>query len=427
MANVKPFKLVRGQGVQFKTGDTVDPVFGGTGLSSYHIGDILAASSTTVLAPIVAVTVGNVLLSSGVSTLPVWGKVDLTIHVSGTLQAPNGGTGISTYTIGNYLNAASSSTLQQRTPAQVLSDIGAASVSHNHDGSNITTGTIAPARLGTGTLSASTFLSGNGTWQAVSVVLGSTTITVGAAPTLVIAGLTSVTATNFIGNSSSSTNIAVTTDNSSNVTFYPLIASASNGTLPVFSSSNGLQYNPSTGRLTATAGQFGAVTLTGVAQITNSTDSTNLSTGALLVSGGMAVTKAVNIGGNLSVQGDVELGNAVGGFIEIGVIGGMTTFLSSTASMATNQVLATVSGLLYRSAEFRIQAVDITDQIYHTATILVVHNGTVSDFVEFGDIALGGRCGTFSVGYAADTFTLTVSPSSSNVIAYKIVAMLTKV
>lgn len=36
-----------------------------------------------------------------------------------------GGTGITSYTTGNYINAASSSTLQQRTPAQVLSDIGA--------------------------------------------------------------------------------------------------------------------------------------------------------------------------------------------------------------------------------------------------------------------------------------------------------------
>jgi hypothetical protein len=42
-----------------------------------------------------------------------------------TIPVANGGTGLTSLTAGNYLNAASSTTLQQRTPAQVLSDIGA--------------------------------------------------------------------------------------------------------------------------------------------------------------------------------------------------------------------------------------------------------------------------------------------------------------
>lgn len=43
---------------------------------------------------------------------------------SGTLAVARGGTGISSYTIGNYLRASGATTLEQRTPAQVLSDIG---------------------------------------------------------------------------------------------------------------------------------------------------------------------------------------------------------------------------------------------------------------------------------------------------------------
>lgn len=43
---------------------------------------------------------------------------------AGTLPVVRGGTGISSLTAGNYLNAASTSTLQQRTPAQVRSDLG---------------------------------------------------------------------------------------------------------------------------------------------------------------------------------------------------------------------------------------------------------------------------------------------------------------
>lgn len=51
---------------------------------------------------------------------------------SGTLPASRGGTGISSFTAGNYLSAGGTTTLQQRTPAQVLSDIGAAESSHTH-------------------------------------------------------------------------------------------------------------------------------------------------------------------------------------------------------------------------------------------------------------------------------------------------------
>ena len=66
---------------------------GGTGLSSYAIGDILYASGTTALSKLAAVATGNVLISGGLTTAPSWGKVALTTHVSGTLPVANGGTG----------------------------------------------------------------------------------------------------------------------------------------------------------------------------------------------------------------------------------------------------------------------------------------------------------------------------------------------
>lgn len=48
------------------------------------------------------------------------------------IGAAYGGTGISTYTTNNYIRASSSTTLEQRTPSEVLGDIGAAASSHNH-------------------------------------------------------------------------------------------------------------------------------------------------------------------------------------------------------------------------------------------------------------------------------------------------------
>jgi hypothetical protein len=65
---------------------------GGTGLSSYAVGDLLYANTTTSLASLADVAVGNALISGGIGVAPSWGKIGLTTHVSGTLPIANGGT-----------------------------------------------------------------------------------------------------------------------------------------------------------------------------------------------------------------------------------------------------------------------------------------------------------------------------------------------
>jgi hypothetical protein len=79
-------------------GNVVGVAYGGTGLSSYAVGDLIYASGSTTLTKLAAVATGNVLISGGVTTAPSWGKVGLTTHVSGTLAVGNGGTGITTAT-----------------------------------------------------------------------------------------------------------------------------------------------------------------------------------------------------------------------------------------------------------------------------------------------------------------------------------------
>lgn len=70
----------------------VAAINGGTGQSSFAIGDLLYAATTTTLGKLAGVATGNVLLSGGVTTAPAWGKVGLTTHVSGSLPIANGGT-----------------------------------------------------------------------------------------------------------------------------------------------------------------------------------------------------------------------------------------------------------------------------------------------------------------------------------------------
>lgn len=67
----------------------IGPQFGGTGLGTYAIGDLLYASGTTTLARLTDIATGNVLLSGGVGAAPAWGKVGLATHVSGNLPVTN--------------------------------------------------------------------------------------------------------------------------------------------------------------------------------------------------------------------------------------------------------------------------------------------------------------------------------------------------
>lgn len=73
----------------------LDPPGGGTGISSYTIGDIIYASGAAVLSKLADVATGNALISGGVGAAPSWGKIGLTTHINGILPVANGGSGVS--------------------------------------------------------------------------------------------------------------------------------------------------------------------------------------------------------------------------------------------------------------------------------------------------------------------------------------------
>jgi len=84
---------------------------GGTGITSYTVGDLLYASAATTLSRLADVATGNALISGGVGVAPLWGKIGLTTHVSGVLPEGNGGTNQSAYTTGDLLQATAGNTL----------------------------------------------------------------------------------------------------------------------------------------------------------------------------------------------------------------------------------------------------------------------------------------------------------------------------
>jgi len=84
---------------------------GGTGQTSYAVGDLLYASTTTAVSKLADVATGNALISGGVGVAPSYGKIGLTTHVSGTLPVANGGTNLTAFTANGIMYASSTSAL----------------------------------------------------------------------------------------------------------------------------------------------------------------------------------------------------------------------------------------------------------------------------------------------------------------------------
>jgi len=93
---------------------TITAAKGGPGQTSYAVGDLIYADTTTTLAKLADVATGNALISGGVSTAPSYGKIGLTTHVSGTLPVANGGTATTTaFTTGSVVFAGASGVYSQ--------------------------------------------------------------------------------------------------------------------------------------------------------------------------------------------------------------------------------------------------------------------------------------------------------------------------
>lgn len=86
---------------------TLGPTKGGTGFTTYNVGELLVGSDSNTLTKVSAVAAGNVLISQGTLTLPAWGKVSLTSHITGTLPVANGGTGITALPTGTDIVSSS--------------------------------------------------------------------------------------------------------------------------------------------------------------------------------------------------------------------------------------------------------------------------------------------------------------------------------
>jgi hypothetical protein len=147
-------------------GSTIAAAYGGTGQSSYTVGDILYADGSTSLAKLADVATGNSLISGGVGTAPAWGKIGLATHVSGTLPVGNGGTGATTltgYVYGNGTGAFTASTSIPNAATTATSANTASAIVARDASGNFTAGTITAALSGNATTATTAANVNNGT------------------------------------------------------------------------------------------------------------------------------------------------------------------------------------------------------------------------------------------------------------------------
>jgi hypothetical protein len=138
------------------TTGALGPAKGGTGFTTYVIGDLLYADTTSSLAKLPDIATGNVLRSGGAGAAPAWGKVNVAADITGTLPGTSGGTGQTTYAVGDLLVGAaanSTSKLPAVATGNVLTSAGVTTAPAwgKVDMTSHVTGVLPVANGGTGT------------------------------------------------------------------------------------------------------------------------------------------------------------------------------------------------------------------------------------------------------------------------------------
>lgn len=93
---------------------TLPVTSGGTGLATVAQGDLLYGSASNTLSSLAkSGTATRYLANTGTSNNPAWDQVSLTNGITGTLGPANGGTGLSSYTVGDLIYASGTTTLSK--------------------------------------------------------------------------------------------------------------------------------------------------------------------------------------------------------------------------------------------------------------------------------------------------------------------------
>jgi hypothetical protein len=279
------------------SGTAISAVNGGTGIASYTTGDILYASSTSTLARIIAGTAGSVLTSSGAGSTPYWAAAALGSGSGLTLNGLTAATQFfatsiagSGFTIGStgsthtyYIAlAGNASTGLISGAAQTIFGLKTFA-----SGLAITSGTASTNTI-TGALTVAGGVGITGQLSVNTIALGSTSVSV--TPSMV-----------FTGSAGTVISMSVLSDTTlawegSSGQLFSIDNNLSSGEIFSVSDISGLPIISASAGQSIYLNEFGGFT-----QVGNGLASTNTTTGALRVIGGVGITGSLYLGSPLLI------------------------------------------------------------------------------------------------------------------------------
>ena len=133
--------------------------------------------------------------------------------------------------------------------------------------------------------------------------------------------------------------------------------------------------------------------------------------GTLSVSG-VTTTGDLTVNGNLTATGVSTLSLSITSSLEFGNTYEIKAF-STTVSSTSPTTINTIGISTFRSAKYQIQITQGTD--YQATDLLVIHNGTTSNLIEYGSIATNDYLGSFSSQISGSDALLQVTMVSSGI------------
>jgi hypothetical protein len=397
------------------SGSTITAFYGGTGYNSYTKGDILVGAGSTFIK--LNVGTDNYILSAssasatGLSWIANTGGGGAGTVYNGSLNAipyyPAAGSAITGSV--NFTNTGTSinigySTATTNTATGALTVVGGVGIGQTLFTSSSYASSISGVVLDNGIIT-------SGTWSGSTITAkyggtGYTTYTTG--DLLVGAGST------FIKVGSGSTNYIL----SANSSLYPAgvgwtwVSAVVAGTNPPndthdsdlwWNSDDGslnFYYNDGdTSQWVEIAGGSG-IDLSQPVHITSTLGSTNVSTGALIVDGGVGVAGTVN----------------AQSFVVNGTYDQIGTTLTTSATTA-NQVALTLNTSVYRSAKIFVQA--SSGSTYHSQEVMLLHDGSDVYMTEYAMVNSGAIGSTFDGDISGGNMRFLVTPTYAETV-YKI-------
>ena len=198
-------------------------------------------------------------------------------------------------------------------------------------------------------------------------------------------------------NTANTANIANTLliTNPSSGTYYVKFGSANSGQSQV-SANNNFTFNANTDQLIVPS-----------INVISSAASTNTTSGALIVGGGLGVSGNTWVGGGLNISS-----NTSGASLS-------TTIIQTTLATTSQTAIDTWSSNTYRTAKYLVQMTQGSN--YHSTELLMVQNGTTVFLTQYGEVTTGTILGTFDATVSSGTLSLLLTPSSANSMTINIV------